>query len=428
MTTPADAMAQEAAALRATAAAMHVVSLADVPMRAVQWLWRDYLPIGKVVVVDGFPGQGKSTLALDIAARLSAGRAMPDGSAGKDAADTLILTYEDDASDTLRPRLEAARADLTRVHHVAGVSYNGDDLLLPPSLPKDLAPLEQTIAERPAVRLVIVDPLMAALGGEVDSHKDQSVRGVLARLARIAVEAEVCFLVIRHVRKAPGSNAITAGGGSIGISGQARVVLLVDRHPEDPAAAVLAVSKSNVGRIPSSLVFRKVSALLEREDGPPIETSRLEWAGSAGLTADELLSARDDNGAGDTRDVADWLRDVLKAPNGTDRKTVMRSAGDCGFSERTVDRAAKRLNVVRERSGFGAECRAIWRLPEAADAPVPTHSRQDAPRTAGGGSGETTTGEARPFGCPSCDRRFHLDPSAPDDPRCFLCRRAEAAA
>lgn len=349
------------------AAEMHVVALEDVTLQAVQWLWRHYLPLGKLVVIDGYPGQGKSTFVLDIAARLSRGAAMPDGTPGPPPGDTLILTYEDDAADTLRPRLEAAQGDPARVHHVAGVSYNGDDLLLPPSLPKDLALLETAIKNRPRMQLVIIDPLMAALGADVDSTSDQSMRRVLARLARIAEGTGVCIVIVRHVRKSHGGNAITAGGGSIGIIGQARVGLLVDRHPEEQDAAVLAVVKSNVGPLAPSLTFRKVSATIVGGDGEVISTSRLEWSGAAGLSADELLSTRDEGAQDETRDVAGWLGDVLAHGARVERKDVMRAASGAGFPERTVDRAAKRLGVVRERTGFGPECKAYWFLPIVTD-------------------------------------------------------------
>lgn len=380
----------------ATAGTMHIVALKDVALRSVRWLWRHYLPLGKLVVIDGYPGQGKSTFVLDVAARLSRGAPMPDGSAGAPASDTIILTYEDDAADTLRPRLEAAGGDAARVHHVAGVSYNGDDLLLPPSLPKDLALLELALSERPAVRFVVVDPLMAALGADVDSHRDQDVRRVLARLARLAEQAGVCIAIIRHVRKSHGGNAITAGGGSIGIIGQARVGLLVDRHPEDPDAAVLAVVKSNIGPLAPSLTFRKVSAEIPGKNGEPISTSRLEWTGAANLTADELLSAHDDGEAGEAHDVDEWLAGLLSAGR-IDRKTVIASGRDNGFPERTVGRAAKRLGVVKERLGFGPACHSEWYIPtpgEPCTPAIPATPATPAARAGLAGVGESGRSEA----------------------------------
>lgn len=375
---------------------MRIVALRDVPMHPVRWMWRNYFPFGKLVVIDGYPGQGKSTLVLDIAARLSRGAPMPDGSAGGPASDSLILTYEDDAGDTLRPRLEAAGGDPARVHHVAGVSYNGDELLLPPSLPKDLALLELALSDRPSIRFVVVDPLMAALGAEVDSHSDQSTRRVLARLARMAEQTGACIAIVRHVRKSHGGNAITAGGGSIGIIGQARVGLLVDRHPEDQDAAVLAVVKSNVGPLAPSLSFRKVAATIQDSAGESISTSRLEWTGAAGLSADELLSAHEDGAAAESHDVDEWLTGLLSTGR-LDRKTVIASGRDNAFPERTIGRAAKRLGVVKERLGFGPACRSEWYLPTGGEPSTPATPATQATQAARVGvAGVDETGRSGP--------------------------------
>lgn len=345
---------------------MQFAPLSDVAMRSVSWLWPNYLPLGKLTVIDGFPGQGKSTLVLDIAARLSRGAPMPDGSGGNLPIDSVIITYEDDPADTLRPRLEAAGGDPSRVFFIKGVGSPGARDLLPPSFPRDLALLESLLRANPAIKLVVIDPLMASLGPDVDSHKDQDIRRPLIRLSSIASDCGVAVLIVRHVRKNPGGNAISAGGGSIGIIGQARVGLLVERHPDIPDAAVLAVAKSNVGPLAQSLAFRKVSATVLGDDGTPIATSKLEWLGSAALSADELLAGRDEGGS-EGQDIDGWLADVLGG-GAVDRKTILRAAAEAGFAERTVDRAAKRLKVRRERKGFGSECRAYWSLPSVSSA------------------------------------------------------------
>lgn len=343
---------------------MQVTALRDVPIRAVEWLWRGKLPLGKVVVLDGPPGQGKSTCALDIAARGSRGYAMPDGSRETmEPWESLFITYEDDAGDTLRPRLEAAGGDAERVHHVEGIAYNGSDDLLPPSLPKDIELLGETLRDKhPDVRLVVIDPLMAAISADIDSHRDQDVRRVLARLAKIAQECHVCIVVIRHLRKSHGGNALTAGGGSIGIIGQARVGLLVDRHPEIEDASVLAVVKSNLATIGPSLAFRKATATVTDAVGDLVETSKLDWIGEISMSADELLQARED-APGDTRDAREWLTQILGAGK-VERGVLVKAGADAGFKERTLDWTARKLNVVKRREGFGRDMRSFWALPD----------------------------------------------------------------
>jgi len=370
---------------------LEVVPLERVASRSIHWLWRNYCPLGKVVVVDGLPGQGKSTFALDIAARLSRGANMPDGSAGfSPPSGTLILSYEDDAADTIRPRLEAAGADLSRIGHITGVAYNGDTELLPPTLPKDLAALDAALGERPDVRLLIIDPLMAAISADVDSHRDQDMRRPLARLARMAAERNVCVIIVRHVRKGHGGNAIYAGGGSVGISGQARVVLIVEQHPDDAESAVLAVAKANMSAIPPARAFRKVLAIVKTDAGEPVHTSRLEWTGETNLTADELLAARGDGGPGEGRDAADWLRDVL-AGGRMERKALIKVGESAGFSERSLDRVAKRVGIVKTRDGFGADMRAYWSLvsgPSSASSATTPQFRQVPPLAEVGGTEE----------------------------------------
>lgn len=339
--------------------------LGAVEMQPVRWLWKDYLPIGKIVV-DGFPGQGKSTLMLDIAARLSRGLPMPDGSACGGPADSVVVTYEDDPADTVKPRVIAAEGDPSRIFYVRGTKTKSHADLTPPSFPRDIGALDAALGKNPSIRLVVVDPLSAALGVEIDSHRDQDVRRALSRLAALASERAVCVVLIRHIRKSHGGNAVTAGGGSIGIIGQARVGFLVDRHPELEDASVLAMVKANVGPIARSLTFRKRSASVQSAAGD-VQTSVLEWQGEANFTADELLRSHDDSSGGG-HDVTEWLRQVLADGLAVERKAILKMAAASGFPERTVDRAAKRLGVLRERTGYGAEMRAFWRLASSSSA------------------------------------------------------------
>lgn len=373
---------QQAAGDASVTRRMKVVPLADVKMRATRWLWAGRLPLGKVVILDGAPGQGKSCLTLDIAARGSRGSAMPDSAVTSPAAwDTIVVTYEDDPAETLRPRLEAAGADLNRVHHVEGVGPTGSADLLPPSLPNDLDALESELRDKPSVRLVIIDPLSAALSADVDSHRDTDVRRVMSKLARLAQEYSVCILIVRHLRKGGGA-AINAGAGSIGIIGAARVGLLVASDPDDEECAVLAVSKSNLAPTTPALRFKKVTASFQSESGP-IETMRLEWLGEATLTADELLALREE-APHESRDAGDWLRQLLSGGK-VERKELMNAAETAGFAERTIDYAAKRTGVLKKREGFGPAMRSYWELPSsAASQPVAQVPQRTADCATGG--------------------------------------------
>ena len=347
---------------------MHVAKLSSVRMEPVKWLWQGYLPIGKLVMLDGYPGQGKSAAVLDVAARGSKGRKMPDRSRGDVAGpwDTLILTYEDDAADTLRPRIEAAGGDPARIRYVKGMAYNGESDLVAPTLPQDLAALEKVLKARADIRLVVIDPLMASLSGKVDAHRDQDTRRVTAQLARIASRRKVCIVGIRHFRKHTEGNSITAGGGSIGFIGQARVGLVIDRHPDtddDHCAdvSVLACAKSNLGAFPPSLAFRKTGHSVESPNGL-VETLRLEWIGDAKLSADELLARREEGRSHEGGSaVEEWLREML-SDEPVDRRDLMKAARAEGFPVRTVDYVARKIGVVKVRQGSGAATRSFWSI------------------------------------------------------------------
>ncbi|MDP6582331.1 MAG: AAA family ATPase, partial [Vicinamibacterales bacterium] len=218
------------------------VLLSDVTPERVEWLWLGRIPSGKVTLIDGDPGLGKSALTTDLAARVSTGRPMPDGEPCE-AGGVVILTAEDALADTVRPRLDAAGANSTRIIAVPTVGTGEDEHM--PSVPGDLGAIEVAI-QRVDARLVIIDPLMAYLGGEVNSHRDQDVRRALAPIAQLAERTGVAVLIIRHLNKDQGGKAIYRGGGSIGISGAARSVLLVAEDPDDLDRRILVPVKANL--------------------------------------------------------------------------------------------------------------------------------------------------------------------------------------
>lgn len=330
--------------------------LADVQPEAVMWLWPGWLPRGKLALLDGDPGLGKSLITLDLAARVTTGAPMPDGTGGGEPAGVVILTAEDDLSDTVRPRLDAAGADVSKIAALTAVrrtTDGGGEVLDTPTL-LDLEALRQAIAFVSAA-LVIIDPLMAYLPGQVDSHRDQDVRRVLAPLAALAAETNAAVLVVRHLSKTTVGNPLYRGGGSIGIMGAARAGLIVGKDPEDPTGEqrVLAVTKCNLAAPPPGLAYRLAA------DGPV----RVEWLGQTALTADALLAAPP---GGEERtalaDAEAFLRAFL-ADGPVEAKTIQARAREAGIAEPTLRRAKARVGVEAFLTGFGAAGRWHWRLP-----------------------------------------------------------------
>lgn len=332
-----------------------LVRLSDIEPAPIRWLWPGWLALGKVGLLDGDPGLGKSTLTLDIAARVTRGGLMPGGSPGAlrgTPAGVVLLSCEDDPADTLRPRLDAAGADCTRVVAMPGVvDAKGERM---PSL-SDIEAIETAI-ESVGAKLVIIDPLMAYLSG--DAHRDNEVRQSLGPVATMAARLGVAVLVVRHLNKGGGSNPLYRGGGSIAITGAVRTGMIMARDPDDDAARVVAATKSNIAEMPESLGFRLVQSGL---------ASRVEWTGASRHAARDLLSAEAVNHEPTARDeAADWLRGELAAGPKPVRE-LQTEARRAGHTWRTIERAKSTLGVRARRQGAGGESRGAgawtWETP-----------------------------------------------------------------
>jgi AAA domain len=330
--------------------------LSEVVPERVGWLWPGRVPYGK------------STLTMDLAARVSAGRTLPNGIPCEPGG-VVLLNAEDGLADTIRPRLEAAGADLDRVLALATVPDGpspGFKRLI--SLPEDLNALRRAI-ERVEASLVVVDPLMAFVSGSVNSHKDQDVRRAMAPLAMLAEETGAAILVVRHLNQTTGQNALYRGGGSIGIIGQARSALLVAKDPENEARRVLAALKSNLSKPASSLMF----VLAEASNG----AVRVEYKGETHHRADALLAAPTDPEECSALDEAmEFLRDEL-GDGPVWNKQVRKETRKAEISEATLRRAKTALGVrsVKEADGSWS-----WSLPEKDQGVQPEHHEAQALR------------------------------------------------
>lgn len=340
---PASAATESAEAPRSS-----VTPLADVVAVPVDWLWPYYIPRGALTILDGDPGLGKSTIIADIAARLSRGQSMPDGSAGGAPANTLLISSEDDAARTIRPRCEAAGADLSRIFTFAMAT--GAAAQLPGDLHELVARVEECRAE-----FVVLDPLVAYFGPAINAWKDQDVRQALGPLANAPQLRNVAIVAVRHLNKGQGS-AIQRGGGSIGIVAAARSALIVGKDPDDPARRVLASVKSNWGPEPPSLGYRLVC---EGNDAP----GKIEWLGAVSTSANALVAPFAGDGGSRVRAAESFLLDLL-ANGAVPSNEVFAAAKAKGIAAQTVRRAKAALSVVAEKGGM--EDGWTWRLPEDA--------------------------------------------------------------
>lgn len=362
-----------------------LVCMADVAPEDVRWLWEPYLPVGKLTLLEGDPGLGKTWLALAIAAAVSKGHPLPAGPDGvprgsREPANVLYLTAEDGLGDTLRPRLDAAEADVTRIHVLDGL--RGEDGTRAEVTLADLDVIEAAlVAVRPA--LVVVDPIQGYLGARVDMHRANEVRPVMAGMARLAEQYTCAVVAIRHLRKSAADRVIHRGLGSIDFSAAVRSILLVAEEPwsdeqekdQSRPRRILAHAKSNLAPAGASLAFEIV-------DG------RFLWAGGSDLRAEDLLAGRDGDGGPRPREAAeDFLEETLDA-GPVEVEKLKAEAKEAGLSWRTVERAKAKLGIRALRRGFGPGGTWLWefRSPDAHRPPAP-------PKRESGGLCSDTRGE-----------------------------------
>jgi putative DNA primase/helicase len=329
-----------------------VQAVSEVTAQSVAWLWAQRLALGKLAILDGDPGLGKSLLALDLCARLSTGRPFPDGSVGPGPGNALVLNAEDGVADTLRPRLETLGADLSRVAVVGRRGEGGCALL---RLPAQLGVLDAALA-RTQARLLVLDPIVALLDPGILSASDQSVRQALAPLAALAERHACAVLLIRHLNKSGDAHSVYRGGGSIGFVSACRSAWLVARDPQEPARCVLAQVKNNLAPPQPSLAYTVQGQLA----GPP----QLSWLGLSPWNADRLLGEGARPPAAMTpRDRARaFLAGLLETGPQTSRD-IWTAAQKEGLTERTLERAKRELEVRSVRAWAKGQRLSYWLLP-----------------------------------------------------------------
>jgi hypothetical protein len=323
----------------------------QLPEEAVPWLWPGRLALGKLALLDGDPGLGKSLLTLDLCARLSKGTAFPDGSSGFGPCPTLVLNGEDAVRDTVLPRLRGCGADLDRVFVQHRADGRADELL---RFPTDIATLERILAHvRP--RLVVIDPLMAFLDRSTQTNNDPSVRRTLFLLAGLAQRHGCAILLVRHLNKREGQRAVYRGGGSIGFVAACRSAWLVARDPDVADRRVLAQLKNNLGPPQPSLAYRVV----DQGSGPPA----LVWDGVSPLMADLLVQRAARPKAPGPRERAINAVEAFLLGGARTTQEVWAEAQRQQISTMTLKRAKKMLGIRSRRVWEKGRQRTYWLLP-----------------------------------------------------------------
>ncbi|MGH6878109.1 MAG: AAA family ATPase [Rhizomicrobium sp.] len=354
-----------------------VRSFAEIERVQLNWLWPGRIPLGKPSLLVGDPGLGKSLVTVDIAARLSRGVEFADG-APCETGRTIILSAEDDPGDTIGPRLDAANADVRRVHLLEAVRVpqaRGDTVEKQFSLETDLPHLEDALKKLAGVRLIVIDPLSAYLGG-IDSHSNAETRSLLSPLAAMAERCGVAVLAVTHLRKSAGP-AVHRAIGSIAFAAAARSVWVVALDPDDRARRLILPVKQNLSAQGSGLAFR-----VEDSDG----VARIAWeTGTVALDVNDVLaeSAGTQDGSA-LEEACEWLQDEL-AEGPLLQADVIKRATREGFSVATLRRAKKKLGIVPKKNGF--QGRTQWQFKDAHPPVSPLSTLETARETKGDNGG-----------------------------------------
>ena len=328
---------------------------------AVDWLWRNWLALGKFHLLAGAPGQGKTTIAMSLAATVTIGGRWPDGTRCE-AGNVLIWSGEDDPADTLLPRLLAAGADRTRCFFISGARIDGEVQPFDPAT--DMGRLLEAVAQIGGIKMLVVDPVVSAVTG--DSHKNTEVRRALQPLVDLAAATQCVLLGITHFSKGgQGSDPSQRVIGSVAFTAVARVVLVAARVKGEDGedTRILARSKSNIG--PDDGGFQYFLEQVPVDAFPGIEAARIAWGKSVDGNASQLLTdpneanAADDEEQSSARDSAeDFLKELL-SDGPSPSKHVQVEAKEAGISWATVRRASDALCVKKQKSNG----KYYWSLP-----------------------------------------------------------------
>jgi len=367
------ATAKAAAANGSTPSAREVVLLSadSIEPCSPRWAWANRVPLGLVSILAGREGLGKSTMTIELGAQATRGELA--GDLEGTPAQVVYASGEDSPHTTLVPRLMAAGADLSLVSILEVVDrLDGERVPGVLTLPDDLPKLGAAVVAAGA-RLLVLDPLVGYLGGDVNAHRDQDVRRVLAPLARLASDQDIAVLGVMHLNKGDTTDVLSRVSGSVGFTASARSVLAFARDPEDAEGEagpyrVLAHAKCNVGPLAPSLRARIEPRRILSDDGESLTTSRVILLEETDQTARDLLEQPANSEERTARDEAvEFLRaELADGPIPTPR--LKTAAAEAGLNWRTVERAKVRVGAkaIRNPSGWQWELNTATPVPTAA--------------------------------------------------------------
>ena len=327
-----------------------LIRACEITPSPVSWLWQGLIPLEAITDIAGGPGQAKSSILYDLAARITTGRPMPGCTATLASANVILLQAEDHPASRVVPSLLAAGADLAKVHLVDRLKDGYEPL----TFPDDMSSVEAAVADVKA-KLLVLDPVSCYLKGSLQS--EQCVRRALTPFVKLAERHHLAVVMVRHLRKNGSHNSVHLGAGSIAFVALARSSLLVGNDPtaDDIHRHVLTLNKSNLASSPS-LVYRTV----QRNDGAIV----VEWLGQSQVVAKDLALATGAASEVSALQEGMYVLYSLLCDGPLPVKEVESRAGQGGVTRRTLHRAKAALNVKSIKQGNGKGSRWYWKLPK----------------------------------------------------------------
>ena len=316
-------------------AELKIISMDEVPVEEVEWLWYPYIPFGKLTIIHGDGGEGKTTLILQLAALLSRGEKLPCDSTEREPIKVIYQTAEDGLGDTIKPRLLAGNADCSQIKVI-------DESEATLTMLDER--IEKAIVETGA-RALILDSVQAYIGAKVDMNRANEVRAILSQLGRIAGQYRCAIILVGHLNKVQGNKSNYRGLGSIDFQATARSVLIVGRLKDNPQIRVMVQDKSSLAPEGEAIAFE-----LDKENG-------FSWLGHYDISADDLLCGipREKKSEQAENLILEYLSQG-KYP----QQALLKKAQAIGISKRVLDEAKKELNVRSLKEGS----QWYWELPE----------------------------------------------------------------
>ncbi len=347
---------------------LEIKCMRDIEMQPINWLWPDRIARGKLTVIAGNPGLGKSQLTAYIAAIITTGGTWPEDEGTAAIGDVIILSAEDDAADTIKPRLLAAGADVSRCHVLEAVKVinkDGKKSTRTFNLEEDANKLAQALERHGNISVVIIDPISAYLG-KADSHKNSDMRGLLAPFAQIAAKYNVALITVTHFNKSAGQEPIGRVIGSIGLVAAARAAYAIIKDEKDPAIRYFIPLKNNVGNDKDGFGYKIETVVLPEG----IATSKICWQPNL-VDAQTILSAKPASKPTATTAAADFLLELLTNQSPMLYADILKEAEGAGYNKSSMQRAKNRLGVKSRKLGMHEPW--VWFLPLENMHPVPRY-------------------------------------------------------